>query len=317
MLVRVYQMCVQIGGMSRKVCGCHVLTRMVVGRVRFELTITAVSRRYPNRLDYRPVEVQDVMLALLTFNRIRQGHTERGGTDEQLRKDFSEEEKRGFYKAVYSRRDVRSHFVQDQIGDDVLFNILNAAHHAPSVGFSQPWNFILIRDAITRAKIKESFEEEKERSSRLVEEPKRSQYTSFKLEGIMESSINLCVTYDPSKFGPFVIGRSSIPEAGLYSVCCAIQNLWLSARAEGVGMGWVSILSNETLRNVLDLPEHVVPVAYLCLGYVDEFAQKPDLETAGWLPRLGLKDVVYFERWNDKDDENWNGIREVIGGDER
>ncbi len=225
---------------------------------------------------------------------------------------FTEEEKRGFYKAIYSRRDVRSHFIAKTIEDDVLSKVLHAAHHAPSVGFSQPWNFILIKDIKTKNKIKESFEEEKNRSSQLVEEPKRSKYISFKLEGILESPVNLCVTYDPSKFGPFVIGRSSIPEAGLYSVCCAIQNLWLSARTEGIGLGWVSILSNEILKETLALPEHVMPVAYLCLGYVDEFAEKPDLETKGWLPRLDLKDVVYFEKWNDKENENWNSIQEMI-----
>ena len=226
--------------------------------------------------------------------------------------DFTEEEKQGFYKAIYSRRDVRSHFTSKPIEDKVLSKILHAAHHAPSVGFSQPWNFILIKDTETKKKIKKSFEEEKDRSSKLVEEPNRSKYLSFKLEGILESPVNLCVTYDPTKFGPFIIGRSSIPEAGLYSVCCAIQNLWLSARTEGVGLGWVSILSNEVLKQVLELPEHVVPVAYLCLGHVDEFADKPDLETAGWLPRLDLKDVVYFEKWNDSDNKNWIDIQELI-----
>ena len=229
-----------------------------------------------------------------------------------MAEEFTDEEKKGLYKAIYSRRDVRSHFTSRTIKDDILSRILNAAHHAPSVGFSQPWNFILIKDIITKKKIKDSFEEEKNRSSKLVEEPKRSKYISFKLEGILESPINLCVTYDPSKFGPFVIGRSSIPEAGLYSVCCAIQNLWLAARTEGVGLGWVSILSNDTLKEVLELPEHVVPIAYLCLGYVDEFAQKPDLETAGWLPRLDLKDVVYFEKWQDTKNTGWNQIQEMI-----
>lgn len=229
-----------------------------------------------------------------------------------MSEEFTDEEKKGLYKAIYSRRDVRSHFTSRTIKDDVLSRILNAAHHAPSVGFSQPWNFILIKDITTKKKIKDSFEEEKNRSSKLVEEPKRTKYLSFKLEGILESPINLCVTYDPSKFGPFVIGRSSIPEAGLYSVCCAIQNLWLAARTEGVGLGWVSILSNDTLKEVLELPEHVVPIAYLCLGYVDEFAQKPDLETAGWLPRLDLKDVVYFEKWQDTKNVGWNQIQEMI-----
>lgn len=226
--------------------------------------------------------------------------------------EFTKEEKEGFYKAIYSRRDVRSDFTSKPIENKILSKILNAAHHAPSVGFSQPWNFILIKDVSTRKKIKESFDVERERSSKLVEESKRAKYLSFKLEGIMDAPVNLCVTYDPSKFGPFVIGRSSIPEAGLYSVCCAIQNLWLAARTEGLGLGWVSILSNDTLREVLNLPEHVMPIAYLCLGHVDEFSKKPDLEKAGWLSRLDLKEVVFFEKWDSTEDENWKEIQEMI-----
>jgi 5,6-dimethylbenzimidazole synthase len=226
--------------------------------------------------------------------------------------DFSKDEKNGFYKAVFSRRDVRAHFTSEPIDDKVLSKILNAAHHAPSVGFSQPWNFILIKDMKTRKKIKNSFDSERKRSSDLVEEPKRSKYLSLRLEGILDSAVNICVTYDPSKFGPFVIGRTSIPETGIYSVCCAIQNLWLAARTEGIGLGWVSILSNDDLKKILDIPDHVVPIAYLCLGHVSEFVQKPDLETAGWLPRLDLKDVVYYERWNNVDDPSWRQIHQMI-----
>lgn len=231
---------------------------------------------------------------------------------ERMTDEFTTEEKNGLYKAIHSRRDVRSHFISKPIEDEILSRILNAAHHAPSVGFSQPWNFILIKDPKTKKRVKESFEKERERSSQLVEEPKKSKYLSFKLEGILESPVNLCVTYDPSKFGPFVIGRSSIPEAGLYSVCCAIQNLWLAARTEKIGVGWVSILSNEMLKEILDLPDHVIPVAYLCLGYVDEFSSKPDLEKKGWLPRLELKDVIYFEKWDKKENFDWKNIQEII-----
>ena len=211
--------------------------------------------------------------------------------------DFSEQERESFYKAIYSRRDVRSNFTSEQIDDQVLMRILKAGHHAPSVGFSQPWNFILVKNIETREKIKESFENEKARSSKLIEDPRRSRYLSYKLEGILESSINVCVTYDPTKSGPFVIGRTSIPETGTFSVCCAVQNIWLAARTEGIGVGWVSILSNETLRDVLNIPDHVVPVAYLCLGHVSKFEPRPDLETSGWLPRLKLDDVIYHEKW--------------------
>ena len=212
--------------------------------------------------------------------------------------DFSEQERESFYKAIYSRRDVRSNFTSEPIDAQVLTRILEAAHHAPSVGFSQPWNFILIKNIETRKKIKESFEKEKARSSKLVEEPRRSKYLSYKLEGILESAINVCVTYDPTKTGSFVIGRTSIPATGIFSVCCAVQNMWLAARTEGIGVGWVSILSNEALRDALHIPDHVVLVAYLCLGHVSKFESKPDLETGDWLPRLKLDDVIYYEEWS-------------------
>lgn len=212
--------------------------------------------------------------------------------------DFLPEERRGVYKAIYSRRDVRAHFVSRDIPDDVLFRILDAAHHAPSVGFSQPWNFIIVRDRSVKARVKELFREEFERSAYMIDDAsRRSLYLSLKLEGIMEAPVNICVTYDPERFGPFIIGRSSISETGLYSVCCAIQNLWLAARAEGIGVGWVSILSNDGLREVLGIPDGIVPVAYLCMGYVTHFESIPDLERAGWLRRLPLEDVLYFDRW--------------------
>jgi len=227
--------------------------------------------------------------------------------------EFSNQEKSGLYKAIYTRRDVRSHFNSKPIDDEALARILNAAHHAPSVGFSQPWNFVLIRDSATKAQVKKSFEEERMRSSKQVEEEKREKYMSLKLEGISESDVNICITYDPTRFGPFVIGRSSIPETGIYSVCCAVQNLWLAARSEEIGVGWVSILSNEALKQALGLPEHIIPVAYLCLGHVSEFAERPDLETAKWLPRLELKDVVYFESWGQTEPRpNWEQIHKLV-----
>ena len=212
-------------------------------------------------------------------------------------KSFSRSEKDGLYKAIYSRRDVRSHFISKQIPDETLAKILNAAHHAPSVGFSQPWNFILIKDDKTRQKVKQSFMKERKKSILMLDNDKSKQkkYKSLKLEGIMESPINICVTYDPARFGPFVLGRTSISETGVYSVCCAIQNLSACrTRVEGIGIGWVSILTNEALHKILSIPDHVRPVAYLCLGYASKFAAKPDLENAGWLKRIGLGDVISY-----------------------
>jgi 5,6-dimethylbenzimidazole synthase len=194
-------------------------------------------------------------------------------TNDQSSSSFSELEKEGLYKAIFSRRDVRSHFITDKnIPDAVIFRILNAAHHAPSVGFSQPWNFIVIKDKSTRRQVKESFLREHRKSVSIIDQSdnnkqRKEKYISLKLEGIMESALNICVTYDHNRFGPFVLGRTSIAETGVYSVCCAIQNLWLAARVEGIGVGWVSILSNEDLHRILLIPENiklVAPMFRLC-----------------------------------------------------
>ncbi|MEM2855968.1 MAG: 5,6-dimethylbenzimidazole synthase [Candidatus Nitrosocaldaceae archaeon] len=213
---------------------------------------------------------------------------------------FSKEEKEGVYKAIYSRRDVRMQFTSKPIDDNLLLKIIDAAHHAPSVGFSQPWNFIIIRDIEIRRKIKESFAKERMKTAELIDGEKREKYLSFKLEGILDSPVNICVTYDPTRFGPFIIGKHSIPETGIYSVCLAIENLWLAARAEGLGVGWVSILDNNELKSILSIPEHIMPIAYLCIGYVTHFEDKPDLERFGWLNRVDVKDLIYYERWNNK-----------------
>ena len=163
------------------------------------------------------------------------------------------DERRGVYEAIYRRRDVRS-FQPDPIPDDVLARLLDAAHHAPSVGFMQPWGFLLVRDRETRMRVKELFERERQAASCFFDEPRRSQYLSLKLEGILEAPINICVTCDPTAAGPAVLGRNSIPETDVYSTCCAIENLWLAARAEGIGVGWVSILKLAQLRELLGIP---------------------------------------------------------------
>jgi 5,6-dimethylbenzimidazole synthase len=227
---------------------------------------------------------------------------------------FTFTEKEGLYKAVFSRRDVRSHYIDKKIPDDVLVKILNAAHHAPSVGYSQPWDFIIIKNKATRLKVKNSFILEREKSISLLDNDldKQDKYIKLKLEGILESDINICVTYDPERFGPFILGRTSIPETGEYSVCCAIQNLWLTARAEGIGVGWVSILSIDDLRKILGIPNHVKPIAYLCLGYVNKFEDRPDLERVGWLKRTILSKVIHFEDWNNTELGSWYNINKMI-----
>ena len=213
-----------------------------------------------------------------------------------MRSDFSDADRDALYRVIDSRRDVRA-FRRDPVPDEVLTRILEAAHHAPSVGFMQPWNFIVVRDPPTRARIKHIFLRENERAAANYAGPRADLYRSLKLEGLEDAPINLCVTCDRTRGGPHVLGRNTIINTDVYSTCCAVQNLWLAARAEGVGVGWVSILDNDALRAVLGIPPHVVPVAYLCVGYPREFFDSPELERRGWANRLPLEDVVFHERW--------------------
>jgi len=200
------------------------------------------------------------------------------------------------YDVIFSRRDVRR-FRQEPVPDEILYRLLEAAHHAPSVGFMQPWNFILIRAPAIKAQIKQAFEEENARAAQHYTGRRRLLYDSLKLEGICEAPVNLCVTCDRSRFGPHVLGRNSVADADLFSTCCAIQNLWLAARAEGIGVGWVSILRMERLGEILRIPRQIMPVAYLCIGYPVTFLSKPEFEIAGWAPRLPLEDLIFLDRW--------------------
>jgi 5,6-dimethylbenzimidazole synthase len=210
---------------------------------------------------------------------------------------FPESEARGVYRAITERRDVRSQFLPGPIPSDVLVRLLQAAHHAPSVGFMQPWDFILIEDAATRARIKSLFNRVNEEAANLHDAERARLYRSLKLEGILEAPLNLCVTCDRNRGGPHVLGRSTIIETDLFSTCLAVQNLWLAARAEGIGVGWVSILDPAELAHILGLPAGVVPVAYLCLGYVTEFLPGPELEAKGWRERMPLSNLVHIEHW--------------------
>ncbi len=207
------------------------------------------------------------------------------------------EERRGVYRAIHERRDVRSQFLPDQIPDQILAPLLDAAHHAPSVGFMQPWNFIVIRDRGVRGAVRDAFLQERVRAAALYDEPRRSQFLALKLEGILDAPLNLCVTCDPTRDGPHVLGRSAVPETDVYSTCCAVQNFWLAARAEGIGVGWVSIVQSVELKHILEIPAPVIAVAYLCVGYVSDFSDTPDLERAGWRTRVSLADLVFEDRW--------------------
>ncbi len=208
---------------------------------------------------------------------------------------FDDAARAAVYAAIHQRRDVRR-FRDDDVPEGALQRVLDAAHHAPSVGFMQPWNFIVVRSRDTRMRVKELFERERQAAACFYDEPRRSAYLALKLEGILDAPLNVCVTCDPTRGGE-VLGRNSMPETDVYSTCLAVQNLWLAARAEGLGVGWVSILKTAWLRPLLGIPPHVAPVAYLCLGYPERFEPQPLLQTAGWRKRLPLDAVVNAERW--------------------
>jgi 5,6-dimethylbenzimidazole synthase len=202
-----------------------------------------------------------------------------------------------FWDVVFGRRDVRSDFVEGEVSPEVLARLLKAAHAAPSVGYSQPWDFIVVRDRQVRKVFKEHVEECRRQYMEQLEGKRRDLFSRLRIEGILESALGIVVTYDPARGGPLVLGRYSIDDAGLYSVCLAIQNLWLAARAEGLGVGWVSFYEESFLQRLLGIPEGVRPVAWLCIGPVSRFREVPELESAGWASRLDLRELVHSERW--------------------
>ncbi len=213
---------------------------------------------------------------------------------------FSEVDRDGLYKTIFNRRDVRGQFKPDPIPDDVLSRVLYAAHHAPSVGFMQPWNFVVVRSQEVKQKVHHAFVEANDKAADMFESEKSKTYRSLKLEGILETPVNICITCDRQRTGPVVIGRTSMKEMDLYSSVCAVQNFWLAARAEGLGVGWVSIIEQQALQEALAIPPDIVPIAYLCVGYVSHFFDKPELETAGWLKRTALDDLIFFDQWGEQ-----------------
>jgi len=219
---------------------------------------------------------------------------------------FSPAERAALYRVIESRRDVRA-FRTDPIAAETLARILGAAHHAPSVGLMQPWNFIVIRDAATKARVKALFEVQNERAVANYAGARADLYRSLKLEGIEEAPINLCVTCDRTRSSPHVLGRNTVTDTDVYSTCCAIQNLWLAARVEGVGVGWVSILDYDDLRPIFGIPETVLPVAYLCVGYPRAFLGEPELQRRGWAAQLPMNQIIFEERWGNPPSETMGG----------
>jgi 5,6-dimethylbenzimidazole synthase len=211
---------------------------------------------------------------------------------------FCDRELEGVYRAIRERRDVRSGFLPEALAEDVLLRLLGAAHNAPSVGLMQPWRFIVIRSARVRGEVCDIFSQAQELAADSYEGERGELYRGLKLEGILDAPQNLCIACDPISERGHRLGRQSMPETAIYSAVCAVQNLWLAARAEGIGVGWVSILDPESLKKLLGIPAHMVLVAYLCLGYVDAFEARPQLERLGWEQRVPLADVIRLEHYD-------------------
>jgi len=214
------------------------------------------------------------------------------------------------YRNMLSRRDVRSQFVSDPVDEACLARILTAAHFAPSVGFMQPWSFVLVRDTAIKGRVHEAFLSANREAADMFEGERRESYKSLRLEGILEAPVNLCITCDRDRAGPVVLGRTHQKAMDLYSTVCAVQNLWLAARAEGLGVGWVSIFHKAAIRDILRLPERIMPVAYLCIGHVSHFLDQPELEQAGWRERLPLADLIHFDQWGT--DSESSALRELV-----
>ncbi|WP_158842527.1 5,6-dimethylbenzimidazole synthase [Saccharothrix deserti] len=202
-----------------------------------------------------------------------------------------------FYDVLHRRRDTRGEFTGAPIPPEVLRRVLTAAHAAPSVGLSQPWDFIVVRDEHTRRAFRDHVQAERSVFAAELEVRQAELFAKIKVEGILESTVGVVVTYDPDRGSPAVLGRHAIADAGLYSVCLAIQNLWLAATAEGLGVGWVSFYREDELRRLLDIPQRLRPVAWLCVGPVDKLPETPDLERHGWRNRMPLEDVLHQERY--------------------
>ncbi|MEU5975481.1 nicotinate-nucleotide--dimethylbenzimidazole phosphoribosyltransferase [Streptomyces sp. NPDC047315] len=210
---------------------------------------------------------------------------------------FDDAEREAVLRVMRERRDIRNGFRSDPIPHDVLLRVLEAAHTAPSVGHSQPWDFVVIRSAETRTTMHELAQRQREAYAKSLPKGRAKQFKELKVEAILETPVNIVVTADPTRGGRHTLGRHTQPQMAPYSSALAVENLWLAARAEGLGVGWVSFFDEREMVRALGLPEHLEVVAYLCVGYVDEFPEEPELAQAGWSKRRPLSWVVHEETY--------------------
>lgn len=209
---------------------------------------------------------------------------------------FSENEAKVLEEIILHRRDIRGNrFLQTPISETVIEKILFAALNAPSVGFSQPWEFVIVKDQEIKEQIKQNFNEENQKGAACFKDEKHRQYLQLKLEGITEAPVNIAVFYKPSK-DP-ILGQTSMKEMGLYSVVCAVQNMWLMARALNIGIGWVSLINHRKVKSILNAPKENRLIAYLCIGYVSEFLTQPELEILQWEKKKILQNVIFYNKY--------------------
>jgi 5,6-dimethylbenzimidazole synthase len=209
---------------------------------------------------------------------------------------FNHDEKEAIYNVMYKRRDVRT-FLPDPISPDIIERVLQAAHHAPSVGFMQPWNFILAASPEIKEQLAWAAEKERKALAIHYEDERKTKFLKLKVEGIKQAPLTICVTSDPTRGGSHVLGRNSIPETDILSVACAIQNMWLATCAEGLAMGWVSFYKKNDVRDILQIPPHIDPVALISIGYTNEYPSSPILEQVNWEKRRSLKNLVFHDKW--------------------
>ncbi|QCP52339.1 5,6-dimethylbenzimidazole synthase [Trinickia violacea] len=207
---------------------------------------------------------------------------------------FDESERAAVYRAIYERRDMR-HFVREPVDADVLQRLIDAAHHAPSVGFMQPWRILRVTEESLRASLHAAVERERVKTAEALGE-RQDEFMKLKVEGMRDCGELLVMALMDGR-EKHVFGRRTLPEMDLASVACAIQNMWLAARAEGLGMGWVSLFDLDEVRGLLKMPPGAKPVAILCLGHVEQFYQKPMLEMERWAQRMPVAECVFENYW--------------------
>ncbi|NRO98651.1 5,6-dimethylbenzimidazole synthase [Paraburkholderia sp. NMBU_R16] len=213
---------------------------------------------------------------------------------------FDDGERAAVYRAIHERRDMR-HFVRKPVDPHVLARLLDAAHHAPSVGYMQPWRIVRVTDDARRKALHDAVERERARTAAALGE-RSDEFMKLKVEGMLECAELLVMALMDGR-EKHVFGRRTMPDMDLASVACAIQNMWLAARAEGLGMGWVSLFEMDDVRRLLRMPMGARPVAILCLGHVERFYPRPMLEIEHWAQRMPLAECVFENEWPPTDSE--------------